>query len=245
MKIVMYHYVRNNANNLPYFRYLSFENFCKQIFFFKNHFDFVQYEDFVNLKQDLNIFEKIKGKILLSFDDGLKDHYDFVFPKLLEHKIFGLFFIPTQILSRKKALDVHRIHYLLGKWGGGLTKFTLNLIDSNALEKDKKQLFEGYYKELDDDLETKNFKLLFNFYIKYDLREKILDELVKHFCSDEEIYANLYLNPNELKDMYEANMLIGSHSKTHPNFLKISKEQEEIELFDSFKELENFSQKIK
>ncbi|ECQ3442805.1 polysaccharide deacetylase, partial [Campylobacter jejuni] len=25
MKIVMYHYVRNNANNLPYFRYLSFE----------------------------------------------------------------------------------------------------------------------------------------------------------------------------------------------------------------------------
>lgn len=70
--------------------------------------------------------------------------------------------------------------------GGGLTKFTLNLIDSNALEKDKKQLFEGYYKELDDDLETKNFKLLFNFYIKYDLREKILDELVKHFCSDEE-----------------------------------------------------------
>ncbi|HEG7950929.1 TPA: polysaccharide deacetylase, partial [Campylobacter jejuni] len=115
MKIVMYHYVRNNANNLPYFRYLSFENFCKQIFFLKNHFDFVQYEDFVNLKQDLNIFEKIKGKILLSFDDGLKDHYDFVFPKLLEHKIFGLFFIPTQILSRKKALDVHRIHYLLGK----------------------------------------------------------------------------------------------------------------------------------
>ncbi|GML87199.1 hypothetical protein [Campylobacter jejuni] len=102
--------------------------------------------------------------------------------------------------------------------GGGLTKFTLNLIDSNALEKDKKQLFEGYYKELDDDLETKNFKLLFNFYIKYDLREKILDELVKHFCSDEEIYTNLYLNPNELKDMYEANMLTGSHSKTHPNF---------------------------
>ncbi|EAH9367035.1 polysaccharide deacetylase, partial [Campylobacter jejuni] len=48
MKIVMYHYVRNNANNLPYFRYLSFENFCKQIFFFKNHFDFVQYEDLVN-----------------------------------------------------------------------------------------------------------------------------------------------------------------------------------------------------
>ncbi|MCW1849464.1 hypothetical protein OLQ86_06455 [Campylobacter jejuni] len=95
---------------------------ANKYFFFKNHFDFVQYEDFVNLKQDLNIFEKIKGKILLSFDDGLKDHYDFVFPKLLEHKIFGLFFIPTQILSRKKALDVHRIHYLLGKWGGGINK---------------------------------------------------------------------------------------------------------------------------
>lgn len=248
MKIVMYHYVRDNANNLPYFRYLSFDNFCKQIAFFKNHFDFVQYEDFINLKQNLNIFDKIKGKILLSFDDGLKDHYRFVFPKLLEYKIFGLFFIPTQILSKKKALDVHRIHYLIGKYskgGGGLIKFALNLIDDKALEKNKKQLFENYYKQLDDDLETKQFKLLFNFYIKYDLREKILDEIVKHFCSDEEIYENLYLNFKELKDMHEANMLIGSHSHTHPNFLKISKEQEEIELFNSFKALENFSQKMK
>ncbi|HEH4459538.1 TPA: polysaccharide deacetylase family protein [Campylobacter coli] len=246
MKVIMYHYVRKGTNELPYFRYLSFENFCKQLVFFKNNFDFVQYEDFIKLKQDLNIFNKIKGKILLSFDDGLKDHYRFVFPKLLEYKIFGLFFIPTQILSKKKALDVHRIHYLLGKIGGGqLTKFTLNLIDSNALEKDKKQLFKDYYKELDDDLQTRHFKLLFNFYIKYDLREKILDELVKYFCSDEEIYENLYLNFQELKDMHESNMIIGSHSHTHPNFLKISKEQEEIELLRSFKELENFSQKIK
>ncbi|TXE85104.1 polysaccharide deacetylase [Campylobacter peloridis] len=117
MKIIMYHYVKDKTN-LPYFRYLSLENFKKQLDFFENKFGFVKYDDFINFKKTKN-YESIKNKILLTFDDGLKDHFDFVFPELLKRKIFGIFFIPTKILNYKKALDVHRIHYLLGKYGGG------------------------------------------------------------------------------------------------------------------------------
>lgn len=245
MKTIMYHYVRKSDEKFPFFRYLSVENFRKQLEYFEKKFSFVRYEDFIALKQDLSIFERMKGKILLSFDDGFKDHYDFVLPELLKRGLFGLFFIPTGVYEKRKALDVHRIHYLLGKWGGGLIKFALSFIDDSTLEQDKKHLFENYYKQHDDDLETKQFKLLFNFYIKQDLREKILDEIVKHFCDDEAIYEKLYLSFDELKAMHEANMIIGSHSHSHCNFLKISKIQEEAELYNSFQKLGEFCQKIK
>lgn len=122
MKTIMYHYVRKSDEKFPFFRYLSVENFRKQLEYFEKKFGFVRYEDFIALKQDLSIFERMKGKILLSFDDGFKDHYDFVLPELLKRGLFGLFFISTGVYEKRKALDVHRIHYLLGKWGGGIDK---------------------------------------------------------------------------------------------------------------------------
>lgn len=119
MKAIMYHYARHSHKNFPYFRYLSVENFCKQLDFFEKTFGFVRREDFLNLAHDTSGFENLKNKILLTFDDGFIDHYSFVLPELLKRKLFGLFFIPTGVYGRQKALDVHRIHYLLGMGGGG------------------------------------------------------------------------------------------------------------------------------
>lgn len=119
MKVIMYHYVRTSSKDFPFFRYLSVENFCKQLDFFEKEFGFVKFEDFLKLKEDLSYFIKVKDKILLTFDDGLIDHFHFVLPELVKRGLFALFFIPTAIYEREKALDVHRIHYLLGRNGGG------------------------------------------------------------------------------------------------------------------------------
>lgn len=35
MKIIMYHYIREKTKDLPFLRYLSFKNFCKQLDFLK------------------------------------------------------------------------------------------------------------------------------------------------------------------------------------------------------------------
>lgn len=120
MKVIMYHYVRTSNKRFPYFRYLSLENFCKQLDYFKEKFGFVTYDDFMELTQNIAYFEKLKNKVLLSFDDGFIDHYISVLPELLKRDTFGLFFIPTGIYQRQKALDVHRIHYLIGQNGGGI-----------------------------------------------------------------------------------------------------------------------------
>ncbi|EAC2041405.1 polysaccharide deacetylase [Campylobacter jejuni] len=241
MKIIMYHYIRESLKPLPNFRYLHIENFKKQLDFFKKEFGFVSYDEFLYLKENPLFCSKLKNKVLLTFDDGLKDHYNYVFNKLIKRKILGIFFVPTRIFKLSKALDVHRIHYLLGKMGGGnLLNLTHNIIKPHVLKKSSLKLFKNSYQTLDDDRNTKDFKLLFNYFIKPKYKEKILDEIVAHFWNDEEIFNNLYLNKDELKIMSENGMLIASHSSTHLNFKTLTPYEQKYELKNSTKFLNSF-----
>ena len=65
----MYHYVRNTKKEFPYFRYLSVENFSKQLDYFQREYGFVSYSDLLNIKNE-NVFNNNNNKILLTFDDG-------------------------------------------------------------------------------------------------------------------------------------------------------------------------------
>lgn len=237
----MYHYIRESLKQLPKFRYLHIENFKKQLDFFEKEFGFVTYDEFLYLKENPLFCNKLKNKILLTFDDGLKDHYNYVFNELVKRKLFGIFFVPTRIFKQKKALDVHRIHYLLGKMGGGILLNTAyNIIKPNILKKSSLKLFKNYYQELNDDKNTKDFKLLFNYFIKPKNKEKILDEIVAHFWNDEEIFNNLYLNKDELKIMSENDMLIASHSSTHLSFKTLDICNQKYELQTSISFLNSF-----
>ncbi|EJT5053241.1 polysaccharide deacetylase family protein [Campylobacter jejuni] len=241
MKIIMYHYVRESLKQLPNFRYLHIENFKKQLDFFEKEFGFVTYDEFLYLKENPLFCNKLKNKILLTFDDGLKDHYNYVFNELVKRKILGIFFVPTRIFKQKKALNAHRIHYLLGKMGGGILLNTAyNIIKPNILKKSSLKLFKNYYQELNDDKNTKDFKLLFNYFIKPKYKEKILDEMVARFWNDEEIFNNLYLNKDELKIMSENDMLIASHSSTHLSFKTLDICDQKYELQTSISFLNSF-----
>src|SRR5512141_2911835 len=114
MKAIMYHYVRPSDPELPYFRHLDFEDFQKQLDYFDDHFGYVPYADFL---QSLSAGEPTQG-VVLTFDDGFKDHYQYVFPHLRERGLWGIFYVPTGVYGQGKLLDVHRIHMLLGKYGG-------------------------------------------------------------------------------------------------------------------------------
>ena len=55
---------------------------------------------------------------LLTFDDGLRDHVDFVLPVLRRRRLFGLFYVPSAPLTDGVVLDVHKLHLALGRVGG-------------------------------------------------------------------------------------------------------------------------------
>ena len=95
------------------------------------------------------------------------------------------------------------------------------------------------YTKQNNEIATKEFKKLFNYYIKYEFREQILDEIVKEFSNDDEIFRELYMSESNLVEMCKENMIIGSHSKSHFVFSKLNKKEQEQEIKDSFCFLEN------
>lgn len=68
--------------------------------------------------------------------------------------------------------------------GGILLNAAYNIIKPNMLKKSSLKLFKNYYQELDDDKNTKDFKLLFNYFIKPEYKEKILDQITINLSAE-------------------------------------------------------------
>jgi len=114
MKAVMYHYVREAPDRLPYFRYLHVDDFARQLDWFADSNRLVKRDEFDEAYRT----GRVPEGFVLTFDDRLADHHGFVLPLLKERGLFGIFYICSGPLERRKLLDVHRIHLILGRLGG-------------------------------------------------------------------------------------------------------------------------------
>jgi peptidoglycan/xylan/chitin deacetylase (PgdA/CDA1 family) len=78
VKPVMYHYVRPAAPGLPYFPYLSLADFERQLDDFASDYGFVDRDAFIRWADG----GPAPAGVLLTFDDGLRDHVEYVLPAL-------------------------------------------------------------------------------------------------------------------------------------------------------------------
>lgn len=234
MKAIMYHYVNPYNGNFPFFKNLHIEDFCKQLDFFEKEFGFVSKEDFINSFQTGVLPEGV----VLTFDDGLKCHYDFVFKELKKRNLWGIFYIATQSYKTKKILDVHRIHLLLGKHSGETVYKELAKIITNEMLVDEiKNEFREltYIDQINDDY-TILVKRILNYYISYQFRGQVLEALIKKLIPivlDE--VSTMYLTFDEIKEMNDAGMIIGSHTVSHSVMSKLSFIEQKHEIVSSFK----------
>ena len=77
----MYHYVRKYNKNFPYLNFLDINDFEKQINYFSKNYEFMDCNNLNMFKNEKNLSKKV----LLTFDDSLSCHYDYVF-KILKKK---------------------------------------------------------------------------------------------------------------------------------------------------------------
>ncbi len=237
MKAIMYHYIRPEDKDYPYFKFLHLNDFKKQLDFFQDNFTIVhpgKLTELLNNGADEN-------NIVLTFDDGLKDHYRYVLPELLKMGISGIFYVSTGMYKTKKLLDVHRLHMLLGKYGGEtIYAYLLTLIVPGMLtDASIKEFRELTYKTQENDAATLAVKRILNYFISYNFRESVMDKLMNSFLPGEaEFYNEFYLTPGEIKEMQDAGMVIGSHTVNHPLLSKLSVEDQSFEIYDSFNFLE-------
>ena len=241
MKAIMYHYVREFSAELPYFRFLDVTNFRKQLLFFKKEYGFVERDEWLEFVCTGTMPAK-QGKVLLTFDDAMSCHFNYVFPELLDNGLWGIFYVPTNPYTTGKILDVHRIHLLCGAFRGDrLLEITRSLITHDMILDRKIKAFNmNTYTEQNNDIGVTEFKRLMNYYIDYQYREGIIDaienELEFNRTADE-----FYVSLKKLSDMKGEGMIIGSHTDSHPVMSKLSYKKQLVELQKSFSVLSDLT----
>ena len=220
-KTVVYHYVREIKNSQYKIKGMEVEDFEKQIKLFKKKYVPIGIRDIV---EAINDNKKIsENSILLTFDDGLKDHFQNVFPLLKENNIEGLFFPSSKPIIEKMVLDVHKIQFILAHIDS-VEKIILEIKKHLDYFKNEYEIysFNEYYRKYAiknrfDSKEIMFIKKLLQKGLPRELRSKIVDILFKKFVTnnEEKFSKNLYLSIDEIRQMKQSGMNFGSHSYSH------------------------------
>lgn len=236
--IVMYHYVRDMARTkYPDLKALDSKAFKKQIQYFLSYYSVIRMEELIGAVTEKK--ELPENALLLTFDDGYRDHFEFVFPILQKLGIQGSFFVPVGAVSEHKMLEVNKIHFILA-----------SVSDKERIRADIRLLMHTYRRKYALKSEEEYVRGLRTEECRYDTKEVVYikrmlqrelpekfrtlvtDFLFQKYVSESEssFAKELYLNADQVKRMREAGMYIGSHGYNHywMNTLSLKRQQEEI-----------------
>ena len=247
----MYHYVRPiKKSKNPNIKGLELNEFLDQINFFKKKGNIISETDFFEIIKKNEIPKK--PLILLTFDDGYKDHYNYVFPHPVKNKISGSFYAPQKVVENKHVLDVNKIHFILEKEPN--SKKILKMINKILISKYNYSLKDINLNKINtldrfDSKETILVKRLLQYFLPLNIRDKLVQELFKKVVRKNlnNFSKELYINSKNVKEMSNFGMNFGIHGDYHLWWEHIStkqivKEIEKIKIF--FNKLTNKNDKI-
>lgn len=236
MKAVMYHYVRPTESLFPQYYHLALDDFRNQLSYFQERYGFVERDRF--LKSVRNDSNPPSG-VVLTFDDGLIDHHEFVLPELQRRGLWGIFYVPTGPYQSGQVLDVHRIHALLGQFGGGaVLGELLDTVSIEQVDDDLVDRFESFaYRNQTESAATK-VKRILNYYLPVEQRKSVLDDLIDRMPDAKADTSDFYMSIDQVRSLAKAGMVVGSHSVTHRVLSKLQLEMQREEIVSSFKYLQ-------
>ena len=242
-KVIMYHYIRTFNKSIPYLNFLHFNDFKKQI----NHFE--KKNLFFKINDDLS--ENCdKNKILLTFDDGLKEHLK-IANYLKKKNILGIFFIPTLQLKKFDFLSIHKIHLIFGKFN---STQLMNIFEKFKIKVNFKKDIYSIFKNQKNFLDKRNFisennKKIFLKTLLNNLNQKN-PKLVKNifnYCFDiknqKKIFNNFYLSKEDIIIIDKLGMKIGGHGHEHKVLSKLSYNQQIVDINKSINVLKKILNK--
>ena len=149
-------------------------------------------------------------------------------------------------IRNKAVLDVNKIHFILAKEENRdkildlIFFYVKKILNKNPQQIgiEKINLLSRY-----DDKKTILIKRLLQHHLPLPYRTKIVDKIFKHIVnfSEEEFSKILYMNKNNIQELYKNNFSIGSHGYNHYWWEKINKNEQEMEIKKSI----NYFKKIK
>ncbi|MCC7361256.1 MAG: polysaccharide deacetylase family protein [Anaerolineales bacterium] len=151
--------------------------------------------------------------LLITFDDGLLDHYLNAFPRLQAAGLSGLFFA----LARRPGDGLthpHRLHFLLARLGlDGLRAALL----ARLAPHDAARLLaaEAHYRPLWSD-PVDGFKTAVQRELAAAVSQPLAGLLAEYVGDERSLADRYYLNAEQVAAMRAGGMHFGGHSQTHP-----------------------------
>jgi peptidoglycan/xylan/chitin deacetylase (PgdA/CDA1 family) len=213
LNVVMYHYVRDLPRTpFPRIKGMLLESFRSQVKKLSERYEMARLETALEFLS--GSYQPKRDLCLLTFDDGLREHYQDVTPILAELGIQGQFFVISRCQEDNWVAPVHMNHFLTAALGFEeyRTQFLARL-DGELRESDPIRAARTYPW---DSKEVAQFKLLFNFELDTQTRDAIVRDLFRSNLGDEGQFAReLYFNWEEGRQMQAAGMLLGGHTHQH------------------------------
>jgi peptidoglycan/xylan/chitin deacetylase (PgdA/CDA1 family) len=233
LTVMMYHYVRDTGDaaeagsGIPG---MSVKTFEAQLDKLSKQHAFVTWPDVRMALQGKKPLPS--SACLLTFDDGVCDHYLNAFRALRKRNLSGLFFVMDRCESEGFIL-AHKIHFLLAKLGlPGLRDAIWEKLNSKQrdrfLQSEKK--YQMKYPPVSLDRRVNLLKAVLQRDLSAEVNT-ILSELVEiHIGSENEIARKYYLNIEQIREMVAGGMHFGGHSRSHPWFDWIDAEARTAEI---------------
>jgi peptidoglycan/xylan/chitin deacetylase (PgdA/CDA1 family) len=221
LTVMMYHYVRDPGDaaeagsGIPG---MSTEVFEQQLDELGRQHTFVSWPD---VRAAIRGNQQLPSSAcLLTFDDGVCDHYVNVFRILRNRNLSGLFFALDRCNTPGLTLP-HKIHFLLAKLGlVGLREAILEKL--HPAQKDQFAQAEKHYQKQYPPISLERRINLLKAVLQRDLSmeaNSVLSELFElHIGSENEIAGSYYLNMEQIHEMGKGGMHFGGHSRSHPWF---------------------------
>jgi len=241
LTVMMYHYIRDRGDEaeagtgISGMPVLAFE---AQLDDLSNQHTFVTWPEVRMAVQGQKPLPT--SACLLTFDDGVLDHYVHAFKILRERNISGLFFVMDRCAMEGLVL-AHKIHFLLAKLG--LTRLREILWENlNATQREQFTQAEKKYLSKYPPLSLDKGINLLKAVLQRDLSmevDSVLGNLFEAYVgSEKETARNYYLNSRQIQEMVAGGMHFGGHSQSHPWFDWIDAEARTVEIKASAERLQ-------
>ena len=221
LTVLMYHYIRDPGDvaeagsGIPG---MSVKTFEAQLNELATRHTFVTWPDVrLALQQEKPL---PSSACLLTFDDGVCDHYVNAFRILRERNLSGLFFILDR-RHQQGLILAHKIHFLLAKLGLIASRDAIwERLNSEQREQfvQAEKKYQLTYPPVSPDGRINLLKAVLQRDLSGDVDPFLSDLFEDHVGSEKQIANEYYLNAEQIREMVAGGMHFGGHSRSHPWF---------------------------
>ena len=212
---VSYHYVRDtNGSRFARLNVLPTADFASQVRLLAETRDVLTPDAFLGILDAGGAFDAPAA--LLTFDDGLIDHYVTVFPLLRAAGLRAIFFVSScSNAPAPQILNVQKVQLLLATLGAERLLLEVErLIEDAGIARPAEPAHPVLYRY--DAARDREVKRLLNYELPYEVADHLLATLFRRHVGDEqEVAQELYLTEAMIREMAAAGMTFGFHTRQH------------------------------